>query len=369
MYFVLPIWAGQFEDVFGFSSAQIGWLLSADMGANTLAVLSVWFWVQKVNLRIAVAIAATVFAVANLACLRVDSFTTLLVLRWVVGLGMGVLAGVAIAGIGLTRKPDRNFAFALTAQVLIGSALLFATPWLLEWGGMQSYYVFFALLFVPVMFLLGGMPITFQKHGDAVENTKWGGIHGLFIFALLAVLVYFAGMNSFWAFVERIGDQGTLTKEYISSILSASILVSVIGSLAAAWMSDRYGRIGPIVIGLALTVGAVGLLLLEVSPLSFMVSIFVFNLMYNFVIPFQSGWVANLDLDGRNTALLPAVQGAGLSLGPILVGYVVAGSSYTPVIFLSVGLLLASIVLFILLRFTISDREERITTVLREKLG
>jgi len=234
---------------------------------------------------------------------------------------------------------------------------------------MQSYYVFFALLFVPVMFLLGGMPITFQKHGDAVENTKWGGIHGLFIFALLAVLVYFAGMNSFWAFVERIGDQGTLTKEYISSILSASILVSVIGSLAAAWMSDRYGRIGPIVIGLALTVGAVGLLLLEVSPLSFMVSIFVFNLMYNFVIPFQSGWVANLDLDGRNTALLPAVQGAGLSLGPILVGYVVAGSSYTPVIFLSVGLLLASIVLFILLRFTISDREERITTVLREKLG
>jgi len=95
VYFVLPIWAGQFEDVFGFSSAQIGWLLSADMGANTLAVLSVWFWVQKVNLRIAVAIAATVFAVANLACLRVDSFTTLLVLRWVVGLGMGVLAGVA----------------------------------------------------------------------------------------------------------------------------------------------------------------------------------------------------------------------------------------------------------------------------------
>lgn len=363
VYFVLPIWGGIFADQFGFSGAQIGWLLSADMGANTVAILSTPFWIHRIDLRRALIGALSLFAGANLLCIGVTEFHQILILRYLVGFGMGALVSIAVAGIGATSKPDRNFGYALSVQVALGGALLFATTWLLELGGMNAQYLVFVGIALMILPFVGSMPPTLQKQS---HDASYSGlrISRPLLLAFAGIAVFFAGMNSFWSFIERIANQADLSTEFVSFALSLSVLISVSGSLLAAWMSDRFGRMKPISIGVVITLVSVSILLVDTSKLAFFISIILFNLMYNFVIPFQSGWVADLDRSGRNITLLPAVQGGGISLGPILAGMAISGQNYTPVIHLSGFLLVASMLLFLLLSRVASKQPDGIRDAL-----
>ena len=355
VYFVLPIWAGIFEEQFGFSAAQIGWLLSADMSSNTVAVLLARLWLHRVHFRHAILGALAVYVLGNLACLGVEGFAPLLSLRYVVGFAMGTMVGSAVAGLGATRRPDRNFGFALSVQVALGGALLFATPLMIRVGGIGSYYVVFSVVMSSVLLLLRTVPRRFDKGASAAESPAWG-LNGPLLLAFLGVAVFFIGMNGFWSFAERIADQGGRSADFVSSALAISVLVSILGSLLAAWMSDRYGRVGPIVIGLLIAIGSVALLLLEPSDRLFLAAINGFNLMYNFIIPFQSGWVAHLDATGRNITLLPAIQGGGISLGPIVAGVLISGANYMPVIYMSIFFMALSALTYCVLRMLVSDR-------------
>ena len=355
VYFVLPIWAGIFEERFGFSAAQIGWLLSADMSASTVAVLVARLWMHRVNLRHAIAGALALYVAGNLACLGLGEFAFLLLLRYVAGFAMGTLVAVAVAGIGATERPDRNFGFALSVQVTLGGALLFATPYLVNMGGIASYYVVFSIVMSTVLFFLKRAPTGYAKESAAGSASSLG-LSGPLVLAFAAVAVFFIGMNGFWSFVERIADQAGIAADFVSSALAISVLVSVLGSLLAAWMSDRFGRIGPIVIGVLITVGSVTLLLIQPSSLLFFISVNGFNLMYNFIIPFQSGWIADLDTTGKNITLLPAVQGGGISLGPIIAGMLISGTNYVPVMYMSVSFLVVSALMYWVLRVLVSDR-------------
>ena len=145
IYFVLPIWAGLFEEQFGFSAAQIGWLLSADMGVNAAAVLLARLWLHRVHLRHAILGSLVVYMLGNLACVAATEFAAFMALRCVVGFSIGTLDAIALAGLGATAKPDRNFGFALSVQVILGAALLFATPWLIGVGGIDAYFVVFCI--------------------------------------------------------------------------------------------------------------------------------------------------------------------------------------------------------------------------------
>ena len=355
VHFVLPVWAGLFAERFGFSAAEIGWLLSADMSANAVATLAARLWIHRVHLRHAILLGLVLYVGGNLACLGITEFGALLVLRYAVGIGMGTLVAVSAAGIGATSKPDRNFGFALSTQVTIGGALLFSTPILVAAGGIASFYVVLAVLMGSVLLLIGRTPAAFDKPAAASPASPLG-LNGPLLLGFGGIVLFFVGMNGFWSFVERIADQKGFTGEFTSVVLAVSVLVSVFGSLLAAWMSDRYGRIGPILIGCSITIGSVLLLLIGPSHLLFFVSINLFNWMYNFIIPFQSGWIADLDTTGRNITVLPAVQGAGISLGPIVAGSLVAGTDYLPVIPMSVVVLVLAALAFSTLKVVTSER-------------
>ena len=357
VYFVLPIWAGIFEEQFGFSAAQIGLLLSADMSSNTAAILLARLWLHRVHFRHAILAALAVYVFGNLACLGIGEFAPLLSLRYVVGFGMGTMVAAAVAGIGATERSDRNFGFALSVQVALGGALLFATPLLIRVGGIASYYVVFSIVMSSVLLLLRTVPASFEKVSSA-PGASGLGLTGPLLLAFAGVAVFFVGMNGFWSFAERIADQGGLRADFVSTTLAVSVLVSVLGSLLAAWMSDRYGRIGPIAIGVAIAIGSIALLLLEPSNWLFVAAINGFNLMYNFIIPFQSGWIADLDATGRNITLLPAIQGGGISLGPIVAGTLIAGTNYIPVIYMSMFFLSLSALTYGVLRLLVSGRAQ-----------
>ena len=71
---------------------------------------------------------------------------------------------------------------------------------------------------------------------------------------------------------------------------------------------------------------------------------------YSFVIPFQTAWVASSDSRGRNAVMVPVAQGVGVSIGPMLAGYVAGTAGYSMVTVVSLLLLAASFCCVLVLR-------------------
>lgn len=359
VYFVLPIWGGIFSEDMLFNTAMIGWLLSADMIANAIANVTARYWIGHWNWRKTALGFVALMAVANLMCIGVDDFALLMTLRLVAGFAGGGLTSLAAAGIARSEEPDRYFGIALSIQVFMGGLILFASPSLLAEFGNASIYVALAVLALIALPFLRAIPagqlkaqLPMPKSQEVAIGVKASGQFPqmLTILGFVGVILFFAGMNSIWAFAENIGTELAIEGQFIATTLSLSLLISMGGSLLAAYLAGKVKRLVPIVLG----VSSIALAVISFSWVqgnwAFFIAINVFNFGYNFVIPFQSGWIASFDIRGENIVLLPAVQGAGISIGPVLSGFIINDVSYLRAIYPSTILLIASIIVFLILR-------------------
>ena len=128
----------------------------------------------------------------------------------------------------------------------------------------------------------------------------------------------------------------------VSVLLSLGLLFSFAGALAPAFTEHLFSRNHQVLFSYALLLGSLALLAWDTSAWPYAVALCLFNFCYSFVIPFQSAWVATSDGIGRNAVLVPVAQGVGVSLGPMVAGYLMAGVSINAVIIASAGLLIIS---------------------------
>lgn len=359
MYFVLPVWGGIFSEDLLFNTALIGWLLSADMIANAIANVTARYWITRGNWRRTALGFITLIAAANLMCIGVEDFVLLMILRLMAGFAGGGLTSLAVAGIARSGEPDRYFGIALSIQVFMGGLLLFASPSLLGEFGNASIYIALAMLALIAIPFLRTIPNEQLKARLPIPETDKVpfGVKTSVQFPVIlpflgffGVILFFAGMNSIWAFAENIGTQLGIEEQFIATTLSLSLLISMGGSLFAAYLAGKVKRLAPIVLGVSSIALAVISFFWVQGNWAFFVAINVFNFGYNFVIPFQSGWIASFDIKGENIVLLPAVQGAGISIGPVLSGFIINDISYLRAIYPSSILLIASIIIFIVLK-------------------
>ena len=358
VYFVLPIWGGIFSEIILFNTAMIGWLLSADMIANAIANVTARYWINRWCWRKTAFGFVILIAVANLMCIGVEGFASLIMLRLVAGFAGGGLTSLAVAGIARSGKPDRYFGIALSIQVFLGGLILFASPSLLAEFGNASIYVSLAVLALIAAPFLQVIPDRQSRAQQPIPKFQEAvGVKAsgqspkiLTILGFIGVALFFAGMNSIWAFAENIGTELGIEDQFIATTLSFSLLISMGGSLIAAYLAGKVKRHTPIVLGASFIALAVISFFWVQGNWMFFIAINVFNFGFNFVIPFQSGWIASFDIKGDNIVLLPAVQGVGISIGPILSGFIINDVSYLRAIYPSSILLIASIVIFLILK-------------------
>ena len=63
---------------------------------------------------------------------------------------------------------------------------------------------------------------------------------------------------------------------------------------------------------------AVGLLANGIDDITLLVSVFSFNLLWIFIDVYQMSTIANIDVAGKYAAMMPAAQGLGQIIGPIV---------------------------------------------------
>ena len=65
---------------------------------------------------------------------------------------------------------------------------------------------------------------------------------------LIAVTVFILGQNAVWTLMEHIGGAAELSQDFIGFTLALILGISLSGSLAAAWMANRWGHVIPFVL-------------------------------------------------------------------------------------------------------------------------
>ena len=350
-YYLLPIWAGFFTEDFGFNSKQVGLLLSADMTANTIAAFSARYWIHRCYWRRVFPVTVCLTVIPNLLCGMAQGFETFLAFRYLAGFGAGMMVAFMYATIRAAKNPDREFAYAMALQVFVGALCLNGASWLWTTWGVAPVFIMTGLVALLPLACCRAIPRsnppTASAGNDNQPNAPPAVTDRTVLYGLLAVGLFFASMNSIWSFMERLGDAEGFATEFIALTLSVSLLFSFAGALVPAWLAGRMKRIVPISFGYLWLFIAIYTLGRHPAATTYFVALCVYNFFYSFVIPFQNGWIAGFDRDGRTVVLLPFLQGLGIAAGPVLAGLVIAGNRYANAIYASLALLSFSYLLFV----------------------
>jgi predicted MFS family arabinose efflux permease len=339
-----PILTAVLVGQLGMFPGNAGGISASEALGTALGPVAAMFWMQRVAWRIAAIVALAVVIVGNAVSATQSDVTILLVLRFAVGLlGEGTAFALAIAIISSTAQKDRNFAFLVAAQVVLGVVMFLMLPFP-RGAGASGVFLPLAGFALIALATVGWIP---QPAGGAGHQAAGGGSAAPAMYALLVMLVWCTGLGAVWAFVKLIGSAGGIEETAVGQALGLSTAIATVGALAASAIGDRFGRILPV--SVALLAQAVMVLLLQgqMSWLQFAATAAVFQTFWNLTGPYIMGTVALSDTTGKVSLLIPTAQIGGFFLGPVVVGRFLADDSYTAVNYVGAACILLALALFI----------------------
>ena len=343
--YLIPLLLGAMVSDRGYTEQQAGLIASADLGGYAvMTFITAMFLIRRDWRRLALVGVAIMF-VANLASTAVAAAGAFAAVRFLSGIGAGMLAAVATVSLGQTENPDRGYGLLFAASLLFGTAGLWGLPLLLGHTGLDGAYVFIATLAVLVGLLTFGLQqgVPPSTTADVTGGPRPRPVLAMLI--LLAITLFWAHQNALYAYMERIGNASGLSAQFIGFTLGLANLTGFAGAALVAWAGSRFGRLIPLLLSTAIQLVCVWALSGTVSSVGYLVAIAVISLSWNVVNPMQIGVLAGVDRGGRLLALSSTVIGVGLAIGPALGAAVLRGADYSLVLWLVAGLAVASLLL------------------------
>lgn len=324
---IQPIFLGALAEALTLSAQQLGFLGGAELAGISLISLSAFYWFPRVNLRPVVLFAVVCAISGNLLTTWVSDFPLLLALRFCSGFfGTGVLYAISIGLIGQTQNPDRLIAIAVVTQISFAAIAMTSIPLLLERWQLPGMTFSLALLFSTGVFVVAQLPTRAAvKAVTAVSKTP----HWIPPVVMLGGLTIFSvGINSVWAFLERIGNSSGFTMNDIGAALAVTGLIGGLGAVLAAFLGQSLGRILPVLVAITGLCCACLLLYIRSDWTSYLLALALFGFFWNLALPFLLGGVAEADKSGAYTVMIPAAQGGGYALGPATAGMFIVDNAY-----------------------------------------
>ncbi len=318
---------GPIMNDFQLGEEAVGWLFSLE---NTVLALSGLLFAGPLARwsRARTAFIAGVVAVAaNLVSAFAGTFEILLVARFVAGAGAGVAGAAGLAAAASAREPDRMFAVATLVWGLASAAqpaiIPFAT---VPFGSMGGFLLVGGVcgVLLPVLRWLVPPHEVEEKRPSLLTAPN----RLLAIIAMLGLLVFEIGQGGIYTFIEQIGLRSQLSEHQIGVTLTGTGLAGLVGAAAAAALGTRFGRRGPIILGLTLNVVAAAILATSEDPITYVAANWLWSVAYTFVVPYTLGAMAALDGLGRWVVASDAIWTLGDGLGPGIAGSLVERGGY-----------------------------------------
>jgi len=341
-----PIMTEVLVAALGLPADAAGQIFAVEALGTALAPLAATLWMGRVKWRNAAIFALLVVVAGNVVSSYQTTAGALTALRFAVGfLGQGTAFTLAIGIISGSAQKDRNFAFLIAAQVVLGVLCFLVLPFPKD-AGVGGVLLPLAGLALLTLATVGWIPQP-AAPGAGHQAAAGGGSAGPAFMALAVMLIWCTGLGAIWAFVKLIGSSGGIDPAQVGLALGISTGVATTGALAASWLADRIGRIIPVTVALLVQVAMIFLLQGQMSFLQFAVTAAIFQIFWNLTGPYLMGTIALSDNTGKVSLLIPTAQIGGFFLGPVIAGQFLTGQGFGPANTVAIICCLAALALFI----------------------
>jgi predicted MFS family arabinose efflux permease len=349
-FIALPFALGATIDGMGISTTQAGLLGTAEFTSVMLASFAISPFISRVPRRWVALAGVIVAIILNIVCATIHPlhYGIALVLRALIGAGVGITMAAGNATVANANDPERLSAQMSTGYVLLMMVSCLIFPWAAHNWGYPGVYLALAGIMSALCPFLMRLP---QHPPKEVETASGESIVGNVSFiaaaAILVALLIFAMRDmSGWTFVERIGVGSGYTTDEVGQLLSFQAVLGVAGPLFASFLGSRKGLTFPIVLGI-IAAGAPYYLMLVLpgSKVAFTIAALFLAGTYFFAQAYLIALAAELDRKGRIVAAAGGFISGGSAIGPALGGYLIDNYGYTGTSWASLSMVVATVVL------------------------
>ena len=337
---ILPGLVGLLKDGYGFTMSQLGYLSSTDLWGLTLGSAVGAKLVSRIGLRKSAKFGLVVAAAANAAAAFASSFWPLLCVRILAGVGAGCSISACYVIFGQSKHVDRNFSYFLICQQVLGAITL---PWMPTLSSLLGVAGIFACLASLLAFAVAATRLLPPADSCSLEGRKEAHARATAWLALFSLFVYFVSASAVWAYIELIGESSGVAQQAAATGLAIASLAGIAGPTVAAVLETRFGRAIPFSIGIC--VGLISLYMLGFSrtPLRFACAASLFNIAWNYCVPYQFASLAAVDRSGRLVSWAAGISTAGYAVGPMAAALAVTDAGFGNVLWLSAAFSVVSL--------------------------
>lgn len=309
----------------GLSDAQGGFILAAEAAGYGVGNLLFALAAYRLPRKALAWLALSIVIVGNLVAATATSAETLLVLRGLCGVGMGLVGGVVFAIAAADSAPQRLYAL-MSAAFLGGAVLVLMLGSLLAdaWGiiGLFGY--------IALLAGAGAIATVWLPEGawqprpsTAVSRNSTAGRFRDVVPLLLGLLALNAGHNALWSYQARIGVAQGLPDVTVGYLLGLSAIGGIVGALTAFKLRLSLGYARSQALTFAVLVVSALTLVYGTGLLTYVIGVSVLKIAWFFGLPYVQGAIARFDPQGRLIAVGSTMQTLGAAVGPASAALVV----------------------------------------------
>lgn len=320
----LPMLVGGMVEHLGMTAQQAGFVATSDMLGYTLGTLASFFFIHKLNWRQLALACIGIMVVANGISGTLTDYNTLLMVRFVSGLGGGVLTAVTFAVMGQMRDPDSAYGWWLVFQAAFG-LVGFQYFWDISVNGGFTVLTGLLILGALLFRFVPEQALKQESAGTAMDKS----LVGKAIAGVVAILLVYIGLMAEYTYLERIGNAAGLSPEEIGTAFSAMSIAGLAGGGLAAKLGAKFGRVIPSLLGAAGCIASFYLFSIEQVAFNiYVAACCLYFGLWSFLLPYLVGACAAVDASGRTLAMGNAAIGAGLAFGPFIAANLIGENGY-----------------------------------------
>jgi predicted MFS family arabinose efflux permease len=236
---------------------QLGVVAAMELAGLAVGSLSGLYWQRRWRWRHVALISILLAILGNFACTAVTDFTSVCVLRGLVGLSGGLLSALYSAVLANSRSPGRIIAVTTFIQIGVEAAFIFSTTSVFERLGRSGLFVLMAALFVALLPFVRLLPLAWPADNSASgrEAERPLGSHRGYalLLSFIPFIVVQAGVYTFLGEFGRVAAR--LSVDETLHAIGISVVLSSLGSVAAYFLNDRIGLKLPIGGAILLMIG------------------------------------------------------------------------------------------------------------------
>ena len=353
----MPAYIGAATSLYRLSGQQAGLLSGGESLTIAASCMVASLLISRVGWKL-LAACALFCILGDLASNIAHGFHQLFAIRLLTGLlGEGPLYACSYAVLGMARKSDRAYAWALILSVVVGAAMLAAQPALqrLASAGLLLPFVVASAALIPALRWLPalGAPADHQRTDEAARPTHES--HGL----LLAIAVWFGAPGLCWAFAEAVGTSRGLPVAQVDQALALATVFGLIGLAAPVVFEDRFGRVVPVLVATVIVIAAAVASVAASHFAALVAALSLFYIGWNIASVYQLSALAKSDSTGRYAGLGALAQLVGLSVGPPIAGALLDRIGYAAIPICVAAFSGIGGVIFVGARWVVSSRPAR----------